>query len=113
MATEKKKLKRTKRFGTRYGRTIKLKVEQIEQELKKKHECPYCHYKKVKRLSMGIWQCSKCTAKFTGKAYSIKRKMVFDKKAEMLETVPEAEEVQEAPINAPTEEANPEEVQNG
>ena len=26
---------------------------------------------KVKRLSVGIWNCKKCSSKFTGKAYSL------------------------------------------
>ncbi|MBN2422645.1 50S ribosomal protein L37ae [Candidatus Woesearchaeota archaeon] len=60
-----------KRFGPRYGRTTKLRFAEIEQEQRKLHKCPYCHNMKVKRISVGIWKCKKCNAKFTGKAYTI------------------------------------------
>ncbi len=60
-----------KRFGPRYGRTVKLKLAKIEKEQRKKHKCPYCSSLQVKRISVGIWFCRKCRAKFTGKAYTI------------------------------------------
>jgi len=60
-----------KRFGTRYGRTTKHKFALIEREQKKKQKCPYCSKLKVKRISVGIWHCRSCDAKFTGRAYSL------------------------------------------
>ena len=60
----------TKRFGTRYGHTLKNKLGKIEAHQKQKHECPYCSKPKVKFISVGIWECKKCNAKFTGKAYT-------------------------------------------
>ncbi len=65
-----------KRFGTRYGATLKLKLAKIEKEQRKKHECPYCGKPKVSRVSYGIWHCGKCSATFTGAAYTIARKVV-------------------------------------
>lgn len=32
--------------------------------------CPICTYRKVKRLSVGIWSCGKCGHTFAGGAYS-------------------------------------------
>ena len=75
---EVKKLGSTKRFGARYGRKPKKKLAKIEQELRKKQKCPYCSKFQVKRLVVGIWQCRKCKAKFTGKAYSIKKKIITE-----------------------------------
>jgi len=60
----------TKRFGPRYGITGKEKVARIEAEMRKLHKCPYCAQEKVRRLVMGVWECKKCLAKFTGKAYT-------------------------------------------
>jgi large subunit ribosomal protein L37Ae len=60
-----------KRFGPRYGTTIKLRLGAVEEEQKKKHKCPYCSSKKVKRLALGIWQCGNCKAKFSNKAYTV------------------------------------------
>ena len=71
MAKIKKELGSIKRFGARYGRTLKLKLAKIEKEQRKKHKCPYCNSMHVKRLAVGIWFCNKCKAKFTGKAYTL------------------------------------------
>jgi large subunit ribosomal protein L37Ae len=63
-----------KRFGVRYGRTTRSKIANIESSTKKKHACPFCNKEAVKRVSAGIWECSKCESKFTGKAYNFDRK---------------------------------------
>ena len=60
-----------RRLGSRYGRTLRFKLGKIEAEQRKKHKCPYCNYKKVRRVSAGIWHCKKCGAKFTNKAYTV------------------------------------------
>ncbi len=57
------------RFGARYGRKIRSRVAEIEKRQHKKHTCPYCKRKNVKRLASGIWQCKKCKIKFAGRAY--------------------------------------------
>lgn len=72
---ETRKLGSAKRFGARYGTKVKYRFKEIEQEQRKKHICPYCSAPKVKRIAMGIWFCNKCKTKFTGKAYSIKKKV--------------------------------------
>jgi len=58
-----------KRFGVRYGRTVKHKRAKLEREQKKPQVCPYCRRPKAKRLSIGIYHCQKCDSKFTGRAY--------------------------------------------
>ncbi|MFH1174326.1 MAG: 50S ribosomal protein L37ae [archaeon] len=60
-----------KRFGARYGRTVKEKFGKIEAEQRKKHLCPYCRKTQVKRVAAGIWHCRKCDTKFTSRAYSL------------------------------------------
>lgn len=72
-----KKLSSIKRFGARYGRTVKHKFAKIEHQQRKKYKCTYCNYTKVKRVAAGIWQCGKCNAKFTGKAYTIAKKIAI------------------------------------
>ena len=67
-----------KRFGARYGRKLKLKYASIEKEQRKLHKCPYCNYIKASRLAVGIWQCKKCNSKFTGKAYSLIKKITLE-----------------------------------
>lgn len=62
----------TKRFGARYGRTLKEKLGKIEAEKRNSKTCPFCLKKKVSRIAAGIWFCKKCNRKFTGGAYSLK-----------------------------------------
>lgn len=69
-----------KRFGARYGRKIKERFGKIEKEQRKRQKCPYCSALKVKRVAMGIWKCGRCNAKFTGKAYSVSKKITFEEK---------------------------------
>jgi len=66
------KLKKTKsagRFGARYGKTIKNKLVKVEIKQRKKQVCPFCKKIGVKRLSKGIWNCSKCSKKFASNTY--------------------------------------------
>lgn len=58
-----------KRFGVRYGSTIKKRVTKVETRQRRKHKCPFCGRFAVKRESVGIFSCKKCKKKFTGKAY--------------------------------------------
>ncbi len=90
-----------KRFGARYGRGVKLKFGQVEAEQRKNHLCPYCRAIRVKRVATGIWECRKCGAKFTGRAYSVgtrRKKVVGEeepieakKEEKPAEPVPEVE----------------------
>ena len=70
--TKTKKLGSTGRFGTRYGRKIKKRVLEVEKKQKQKHKCNFCSKKTVKRISAGIYQCTSCKTKFTGRAYTPK-----------------------------------------
>lgn len=72
MATSKKS-NSTKRFGPRYGKTVKDKVAKIEATQRANHKCPNCSRDRVTRLSLGIWYCGKCGNKFAGKAYTVSK----------------------------------------
>ena len=65
------KLGSAKRFGTRYGRTVKHNFAKIEAATRASTKCPFCLYKKAHRLAAGIFTCDKCHAKFASKAYVI------------------------------------------
>jgi len=64
-----KKVKQSGRFGVRYGKVVKGKVNAIEAKQKKKQKCPYCSKLSVKRKSKGVFHCLKCGKEFTGGAY--------------------------------------------
>ena len=71
MPTKLKKIKSAGRFGARYGKTVKAKLVKVEEKQKVKQKCPFCGKLGVKRLSNGIWQCSrkKCNKKFAHNTY--------------------------------------------
>ena len=95
-----------KRFGPRYGRTIRAKVAKIEAEQRKKHKCPYCLAEKVKRIASGIWNCTKCGAKFTGKAYTIsKTAKIEDDAKEAEERIAEEDDKENYTEEEPKKEA--------
>lgn len=79
-----------KRFGTRYGRTLKLKLAKIEVEQKQNHKCPYCGKLKVSFVSFGVWHCDKCKSRFTARAYTVGTKLSLAEQAAQL--------VAEAPV---------------
>lgn len=93
-----KNLGAIKRFGARYGRSLKQRFVEIENLHRKKYRCPYCSNISVRRISRGIWQCRKCDAKFAAKAYTITKK----KTAKELAIETTGAEAEEAPKEAET-----------
>lgn len=82
-----KKVYTTGRFGSRYGVGIRKRVLKVEMKQKAKHECPFCGFTKIKRISKGIFVCKKCDSKFAGGTYTpstlagnIIKRMVHQKK---------------------------------
>lgn len=74
------------KFGSRYGVGIRRSWLKVEDKQRQKHSCPFCGFKKVKRVSRGIFSCKKCGKRFSGGAFlpetltgSIVKKMVSQK----------------------------------
>ena len=87
-----------KRIGSRYGKRLRHKVAKIESEQRKRHKCPYCRSLAVKRQAAGIWGCKKCNTTFTGRAYTLPKKIIIKqelRKEEIVEHL-EAPEEQKA-----------------
>jgi len=59
-----------KRFGARYGSTLRKRVAGIEREQRAWHICPNCGHPRVRRVSIGIWRCRKCGYTFAGGAWT-------------------------------------------
>lgn len=64
-----KKVGPTRGLGTRYGSTVRKRYIKVIAGLKTAHKCPQCGFVRVKRKSVGVWQCRKCSFTFTGGAY--------------------------------------------
>jgi len=76
---------------------IRRRVQEVEIVQRKKHSCPRCLAKSVKRVSSGVWRCRRCGLTFAGGAFrpvittTIKREI--PQKPE--EVVEESEEIPE------------------
>lgn len=71
MTTKSKKSKSAGRFGARYGKRTRAKLVKVEIKQRVKQKCPFCEKLGAKRLSKGLWQCTrkKCNKKFAGDTY--------------------------------------------
>lgn len=70
------------RYGPRYGRTIRERLEKAERQYKGVQKCPHCSYTAARRESAGIWACRKCGAKFTSRAYQLRKPPAVRSKTE-------------------------------
>ncbi|MBI2583980.1 MAG: transposase [Candidatus Aenigmarchaeota archaeon] len=61
------------RFGARYGKRIRAAVLAAESRYAGEKKCPSCSRTSVRRISTGIWKCSKCNVKFASGAYDFGR----------------------------------------
>ena len=71
MPTKSKKTKSSGRFGARYGKRVRDNLVKVEIKQRVKQKCPFCEKLGVKRLSKGIWSCSKCDKKFASNTYHL------------------------------------------
>lgn len=58
------------RFGARFGGQIRSAWRDIMEKQKGIQKCPKCETKnRNTRVSIGVWQCRRCGAKYTGGAW--------------------------------------------
>ena len=70
MGKRTKKVGPTRGLGARYGATVRKRYIKVFTEMKKPHNCPQCGFSRVKRVSVGVWECRKCGFTFSGGAYT-------------------------------------------
>ncbi|MDH5401265.1 MAG: 50S ribosomal protein L37ae [Candidatus Heimdallarchaeota archaeon] len=70
MTRRTKKVKASGRFGVRYGSRLRKRIREIDSTAKIYHRCPQCRLMSVKKQSIGIWECRKCSTKYTGGAWT-------------------------------------------
>ena len=69
MSRRTKKVGSVGRFGPRYGVRIRRRIQEVEAEQRKPHQCPQCLAYSVKRVGTGVWGCRRCGLRFAGGAY--------------------------------------------
>jgi large subunit ribosomal protein L37Ae len=67
--TKTRKVGSSGRLGARYGVAVRRQLAKVESQSRILHDCPSCGRRRVKRISVGIWGCSKCGHTFAGGAY--------------------------------------------
>jgi len=107
-----KKVGPTRGLGVRYGATVRKRYVKVITELKKPHRCSQCGFTRVKRVSVGVWQCGKCGFKFAGGAYTPVTKLgVVARRAAKGMPVEEAQKAASAAEAEATEPATEEETE--
>jgi large subunit ribosomal protein L37Ae len=84
-----KKVGPTRGLGPRYGSSVRKRYIKIMTEMKKPHRCPQCGFSRVKRESVGVWKCRKCSFTFAGGAYTPTTKLGIVAKRSAKSGVPE------------------------
>ncbi len=72
MASKRKKIKASGKFGAGYGTRARKKYNKIEEGQRKRQQSPFHPTGRAKRLAAGIWKCLKTGRVFAGPAYSVK-----------------------------------------
>jgi len=80
------------RFGSRYGKSTRDKISRAESLVRASTKSPFCNKNTVKRLSSGLWVCTKTGIKFTGKAYTFDPKSMSGSKEKIQEQYVSIEE---------------------
>ncbi|MBU2616253.1 MAG: 50S ribosomal protein L37ae [Nanoarchaeota archaeon] len=71
MTSKLKKTKASGRFGAKYGKKVRSKLDAVESKQRIKQICPLCKKIGAKRVSKGIWYCAKCDKKFAAGIYHL------------------------------------------
>ncbi len=69
MSRRTKKVQSVGRFGPRYGVRIRRRIQEVEGDQRRRHQCPRCLAYSVRRRSTGVWECRRCGHVFAGGAY--------------------------------------------
>ena len=66
MAKRTQKVGATAKYGARYGVSVRRRAGAALRKKNHLYTCPQCQYPKVSRQVAGIWECKKCSHKFSG-----------------------------------------------
>ncbi len=71
MGRKTKKVGISGKFGARYGSTMRARWRKIAEVQKGIVKCPKCESRvRNIRQTIGVWECPRCGAKFTGGAWA-------------------------------------------
>lgn len=69
MSQRTKKVGSTGWMGPRYGIRIRRRVLEIDRTRRRPSACPRCATVTMKRVSSGVFECSRCGTRYASNAY--------------------------------------------
>eukprot|EP01015_Nassula_variabilis_P006056 TRINITY_DN145_c0_g1_i5.p1 TRINITY_DN145_c0_g1~~TRINITY_DN145_c0_g1_i5.p1 ORF type:complete len:169 (+),score=65.94 TRINITY_DN145_c0_g1_i5:92-598(+) len=84
MAKRTKKVGITRKYGTRYGASLRKIIKKFEIQQHARYLCPFCGKQSVRRVSIGIWQCRGCYKTVAGGAWSLTTSAALTAKSTMV-----------------------------
>eukprot|EP00808_Paulinella_micropora_P030385 g27658.t1 len=71
MGKRTKKVGVVRKYGTRYGASLRKVIKKVEISQHKSYVCGFCGKDTVKREAVGIWKCRVCKKVMAGGAYTL------------------------------------------
>jgi large subunit ribosomal protein L37Ae len=74
----------TRKYGTRYGASLRKIIKKFEVQQHAVYLCPFCGKQSVRRLAVGIWACKSCHKQIAGGAWELATAQALAAKSTML-----------------------------
>mmetsp|Transcript_33532 Transcript_33532/g.39046 ORF Transcript_33532/g.39046 Transcript_33532/m.39046 type:complete len:97 (+) Transcript_33532:16-306(+) len=60
-----------RKYGTRYGASLRKIIKKFEVQQHSRYFCPFCGKTSVRRQAVGIWRCNGCAKVVAGGAWQL------------------------------------------
>lgn len=74
----------TRKYGTRYGASLRKIIKKFEVAQHARYLCPFCGKVAVRRRAIGIWSCKACHKVIAGGAWELATSQALTAKTTML-----------------------------
>merc|ERR1712070_1352989 len=71
MTKRTKKVGIARKYGVRYGSSLRKLMKKFETMQRQRYVCPFCGKATVRKVSVGIWRCRACKKIMAGGAWSL------------------------------------------
>ena len=73
----------TRKYGTRYGSSLRKIAKKFEVSQRARYNCPFCGKSSVKRTVIGVWKCKACKKQIAGGAWELNTPTALTAKSTM------------------------------
>jgi len=71
MTKRTKKVGISRKYGCRYGSSLRKLMKKFETMQRQRYVCPFCGKAAIRKISVGIWRCKACKKKLAGGAWEL------------------------------------------